>query len=171
MKRWGMLAACAAVIFVWSGTPASTAERARGESRAEATRAEARQPGRTQTAARAQRGRASYYSPDLAGRRMADGGRFDPRSDAAAHRTLPLGSKARVRNLGNGRAATVTVRDRGPHARGRILDVSPDTADRLGMKEDGVAPVEVTPVEAPRTGGGAQPRSAAGGGGSGRAPR
>lgn len=104
---------------------------------------------------------------------MADGGRFDPRSDAAAHRTLPLGSKARVRNLGNGRSETVTVRDRGPHARGRILDVSPGTAERLGRKEDGVAPVEVTPAGAPRTGGGAQPRSAAGGGsgGPGRAPR
>ena len=51
---------------------------------------------------------------------MADVGRFDPpRSDAVAHRTLPLGSKARVRNLGNGRSATVTVRDRGPRAPGR----------------------------------------------------
>ena len=171
MRSWGMLAACAAVIFVWSGAPASTAERARGERRAEATRAEARQPGRPRTAARAQRGKASFYAPSLAGRRMADGGRFDPRSDAAAHRKLPLGSKARVRNLGNGRAATVTVRDRGPHAPGRIVDVSPGTAERLGMKDDGVAPVEVTPVEAPRTGGGAQPRSGASGGGPGRARR
>jgi rare lipoprotein A len=102
---------------------------------------------------------------------MADGGRFDPRSDAAAHRTLPLGSRARVRNLGNGRSATVTVRDRGPHAPGRILDVSPGTAERLGMKGEGVAPVEVTPVGTPHTGGGAEPGSAAGGGGPGRGPR
>jgi rare lipoprotein A len=166
-----MLAACAAVIFVWSGTPASTAERARGERRAEATAAEAWQPSRQRPAARAQRGRASYYSPNLVGRRMADGGRFDPRSDAAAHRTLPLGSKARVRNLGNGRAATVTVRDRGPHAPGRIVDVSPGTAERLGMTREGVAPVEVAPVGAPRTGGGAEPESAASGGGPGRARR
>jgi rare lipoprotein A len=172
MKRLGMLAACAAAALVWSGAPAPAAERARGERRAEAPapRAEARQPNRPRTAARAQRGKASFYAPNLAGRRMADGGRFDPRSDAAAHRTLPLGSKARVRNLGNGRSETVTVRDRGPHARGRILDVSPGTAERLGMKEDGVAAVEVTPVAAPRTGGGAQPGSAAGGG-SGRGPR
>lgn len=101
---------------------------------------------------------------------MADGGRFDPRSDTAAHRTLPLGSKARVRNLQNGRTATVTVRDRGPHAPGRILDVSPGTAERLGMKEDGVAAVEVAPVEGARTGGGAEP-AAAGGGGPGRTRR
>jgi rare lipoprotein A len=172
VKHRGMLAACAAVVFVLNSAPASAAERTRGERRAEASaaRAEARRPDRPRTAARAQRGRASYYAPSLAGRRMADGGRFDPRSDAAAHRTLPLGSKAQVRNLRNGRSETVTVRDRGPHAPGRILDVSPGTAERLGMKDDGVAPVEVTP-EAPRTGGGAQPRSAAGGGGPGRGPR
>jgi rare lipoprotein A len=102
---------------------------------------------------------------------MADGGRFDPRSDAAVHRTLPLGSKARVRNLGNGRSATVTVRDRGPHAPGRILDVSPGTAERLGMKGEGVAAVEVAPLEAPRTGSGAEAGPAASGGGPGRARR
>ena len=173
MRHVGMLMACAAAALAWGGPPAAAAETARGKGPVEASspRAEGQRAARARGAGRVERGKASYYAPRLAGRRMADGGRFDPRSDAAAHRTLPLGSKARVRNLGNGRAATVTVRDRGPHARGRILDVSPDTADRLGMKEDGVAPVEVTPVEAPRTGGGAQPRSAAGGGGSGRAPR
>ena len=57
-----------------------------------------------------------------------------------------------MRNLENGRSATVTVRDRGPRARGRILDVSPGTAERLGMKGEGVAAVEVTPVEMPRPG-------------------
>ena len=104
---------------------------------------------------------------------MADGGRSDPSSDAAAHRTLPLGSTARVRNLGNGRSATVTVRDRGPHAPGRILDVSPRTAEQLGMKGEGVASVEVAPVEVPRAGGQAEPGpgSGASGGGPGRSAR
>ena len=173
MKRWGMLTACATAALVWGGAPVLAAGTARGKGRAEAStpRAEARQPSGARSATRVQRGKASYYAPRLAGRRMADGGRFDPRSDAAAHRTLPLGSKARVRNLGNGRSATVTVRDRGPHAPGRILDVSPGTAERLGMTGEGVAAVEVAPVEAPRTGGGAEPGSAAGGGGPGRARR
>ncbi len=176
MKRWGMLMACATAALVWGGAPAPGAGTARAETGrdgASAPRAEVRKlPGRTRpAAARVQRGKASYYAPGLAGRRMADGGRFDPRSDAAAHRTLPLGSKARVRNLENGRSATVTVRDRGPHAPGRILDVSPGTAERLGMKGEGVAAVEVAPLEAPRTGGGAEPGPAAGGGGSGRARR
>ena len=101
---------------------------------------------------------------------MADGGRFDPRSDAAAHRTLPLGSTAQVRNLENGRSATVTVRDRGPHAPGRVLDVSPSTAERLGMTGEGVASVEVTPVEVPQAGGQAEPRSGPAASGGGPAP-
>ena len=173
MKRWGILVACAAAALVWDG---AAAEAARGKGgRAEASsprRAEGPRAAQTRgaAAARIEQGKASYYAPyapRLAGRRMADGGRFDPRSDAAAHRTLPLGSKARVRNLENGRSATVTVRDRGPHAPGRILDVSPGTAERLGMREQGVAAVEVTPVEAPRTGGQAGPGPAASGGGPG----
>jgi peptidoglycan lytic transglycosylase len=178
MKRWGMLMACATAALVWGGAPAMAGKAARGEARAgapapraEARNAETRNPSRARPAARVQRGKASYYAPDLAGRRMADGGRFDPRSDAAAHRTLPLGSKARVTNLGNGRSAMVTVRDRGPRAPGRILDVSPGTAERLGMTGAGVAAVEVAPLEAPRTGGGAGPGSAASGGGAGRAWR
>lgn len=174
MKRWGLLTTCLAAALAWGGTPAQAAGTARGEGRAGAAapRAGAPQAGRARpAAARVQRGKASYYAPGLAGRRMADGGRFDPRSDAAAHRTLPLGSKARVRNLENGRTATVTVRDRGPHARGRIVDVSPGTAERLGMKDAGVAAVEVAPLEGPRTGGGAEPGPAAGGGGPGRGAR
>ena len=173
MKHLGMLMACVAAALVWSGPSAPAAEAARGKGRAEAPqpRAEAQRPAPVSRAGRVERGKASYYAPGLAGRRMADGGRFDPRSDTAAHRTLPLGSTARVRNLGNGRSATVTVRDRGPHARGRILDVSPGTAERLGMTGEGVASVEVTPVEVPRAGGQAEPRSgsAASGGGPGRA--
>jgi rare lipoprotein A len=168
--------ACAAAALTWGGPPAAAAETARGKGRVEVSspRAEGQRAARARGAGRGvERGKASYYAPRLAGRRMADGGRFDPRSDAAAHRTLPLGSTARVRNLENGRSATVTVRDRGPHAPGRIVDVSPGTAERLGMTGAGVAPVEVAPVEVPRAGGQAEPGpgSAASGGGSGRARR
>ena len=74
---------------------------------------------------------------------MADGGRFDPGSDTVASRTLPLGTQARVTNLRNGRSAVVSVRDRGPHRGGRILDVSPGVAARLGMPETGTAPVAI----------------------------
>ncbi len=97
----------------------------------------------------AQEGKASYYGPQFNGRRMANGERFDPRSNTAAHRTLPFGTKARVTNLENGRSAVVTVKDRGPYVRGRIIDVSPHVAERLGMKEDGVAPVQVQSIQVP----------------------
>jgi rare lipoprotein A len=91
-----------------------------------------------------QRGEASFYHPHrFTGRRMANGDRFDPRSNTAAHRTLPFGTRVEVTNLDNGLRRVVVIRDRGPHVRGRILDVSPRIADELGMREDGIAPVQL----------------------------
>ena len=96
---------------------------------------------------RPQLGKASYYGPEFAGRTMANGRRFDPGSTSVAHRTLPFGTKVLVRNLDNGRVTTATVEDRGPFIQGRIIDVSPRLAERLGMLRVGVVPVEVLPVE------------------------
>ncbi|MGG5822850.1 septal ring lytic transglycosylase RlpA family protein [Falsiroseomonas sp. HW251] len=96
-----------------------------------------------------QRGTASYYGPGFQGRPTASGERFDRNAPTAAHRSLPLGSVARVTNLETGQSETVTINDRGPYARGRIIDVSEGTAQRIGMKEDGTAPVEVTPLAVP----------------------
>jgi rare lipoprotein A len=78
---------------------------------------------------------------------MANGQRFDPASNAVAHRTLPLGTVVRVTNLSNGRSATGRVLDRGPLTRGRILDVSPRIAQDLGMMRSGIARVEIVPIE------------------------
>ncbi len=61
----------------------------------------------------------------------------------AAHRTLPFGSHVRVTNLDNGRYTVVTIVDRGPFARGRIIDVSTVAADVLGMRQAGVAHVRL----------------------------
>lgn len=61
----------------------------------------------------------------------------------AAHKTLPFGSRVRVVNLDNGRSAIVTIVDRGPFARGRIIDVSTYTAGVLGMIRSGVAHVRL----------------------------
>jgi rare lipoprotein A len=96
---------------------------------------------------RALRGKASVYSRRLAHRPMADGTPLDPDADVAASKQLPLGSRARVTNLRNGRSAEVEIRDRGPYVPGRIIDLSPRTAAKLGFK-DGVVPVEVTPLGA-----------------------
>lgn len=83
---------------------------------------------------------------------MADGTPFNPASNAAASKTLSLGTTARVTNLKNGRTTMVKIRDRGPHRAGRIIDVSPESADALGMKRDGVAPVAIAPLTPPLTG-------------------
>jgi len=97
---------------------------------------------------RTQVGKASWYGGDLHGRRTASGKRFDQNRLTAASRTLPLGSRARVTNLDNGRSVEVEITDRGPFARGRILDVSRAAAHALGMVEDGTARVRVEPIVA-----------------------
>lgn len=94
-------------------------------------------------------GIASYYGRKFAGRTMADGSKMRPESDNAAHRTLPLGTTALVTNLSNGRSAVVTIRDRGPFVKGRIIDVSPRTASLLGLVEAGLARVSVMPLTLP----------------------
>lgn len=92
-------------------------------------------------------GVASYYARHFTGRRMANGGRFDPHSDTIAHRTLPFGTRVQVTNLNNGRTATGVVLDRGPWTRGRIVDLSPRIAQNLDMIRSGIARVEVVPIE------------------------
>ncbi len=99
------------------------------------------------------KGKASYYSRRFNGKRMADGTPMKPQSNNAASRTLPLGTTARVTNLENGKSAVVEIRDRGPYVRGRTIDVTPRTAEELGFKKQGVAPVEVAPIEVPQVDG------------------
>jgi rare lipoprotein A len=88
-------------------------------------------------------GRASWYA--LASL-TASGEMMDASALTAAHRTLPLGSYARVENLDNGRSVLVRINDRGPFAKNRIIDLSKAAAHELDMVEDGVAKVRVRPV-------------------------
>ncbi|RZI40676.1 septal ring lytic transglycosylase RlpA family protein [Herbaspirillum sp. HC18] len=94
-------------------------------------------------------GKASYYGKEFHGKKMADGTPMNPESNIAASKTLPLGTKAQVTNLENGKSEVVEIRDRGPYVAGRIVDVSPKVAEKLEMKRDGVATVEVKPLEIP----------------------
>ena len=89
------------------------------------------------------KGKASWYGPGFAGRKTANGERFNPRALTAAHRTLPFGTKVRVTNLANGKSVVVRINDRGPYAGGRIIDLSKAAARRIGMLKQGVARVEV----------------------------
>lgn len=91
-------------------------------------------------------GKASYYSSRHHGRRTASGERFNMHALTAAHRSLPFGSRVKVTNLRNQRSVVVRINDRGPYARGRIIDVSRKAAERLGMLGSGVAPVRLERV-------------------------
>jgi rare lipoprotein A len=95
-------------------------------------------------------GKASIYAKKFANRKMANGRRMDPNDNNAAHKTLPLGTRALVKNLENGKSAIVTIEDRGPHVPGRIVDLSPATAEEIGLeRKKGLAKVEVVPLEVP----------------------
>jgi rare lipoprotein A len=85
-----------------------------------------------------QSGIASIYSTE-SGSKTASGQKLDPGALTAAHRSLPFGSKVRVTNRSNGRSVVVTVIDRGPFVRGRLIDVTPAAARVLGFS--GTAPV------------------------------
>lgn len=97
-----------------------------------------------------QTGAASWYGEQYHGKITASGEPFDMYDLTAAHPTLRLGTLVRVTNLHNGQTVTVRINDRGPFARGRIIDVSYSTARILGFLKDGVQRVRLDFQECPR---------------------
>lgn len=92
-------------------------------------------------------GQASWYGPGFHGKRTSSGDRFDQNALTAAHDWLPLGTKIRVTTQETGRSVVVTVTDRMPPKRLRIIDVSRGAAAQLGIVSSGVGMVTLT--EAP----------------------
>jgi rare lipoprotein A len=90
-----------------------------------------------------QEGVASWYSPQVSPKPTADGERHDATELTAAHPSLPLGTQVLVTDLATGRSVVVRISDRGPHARGRIIDLSTAAAKALDMRQDGVARVRL----------------------------
>lgn len=91
-----------------------------------------------------EKGLASWYNyPGQRRRPTASGEIFDSGAMAAAHKTLPLPCMVEVTNLDNGRKVKVRVNDRGPYVSGRIIDLTPAAADKLGFRGKGVAHVRV----------------------------
>lgn len=90
-----------------------------------------------------QRGKASFYSRRATGARTSSGERLHHDSLTCAHKTYPFGTLLRVKNPGNGKEVIVRVTDRGPHSRGRIIDLSWGAARELGIINQGIALVEV----------------------------
>jgi rare lipoprotein A len=91
-----------------------------------------------------QTGLASVYSHE-SGNRTASGQRLNPGDLTAAHRSLPIGTKVKVTNKRNGQSVVVTINDRGPFVRGRVIDVTPAAAQALGFS--GVTQVIVARAE------------------------
>lgn len=89
-------------------------------------------------------GIASWYGPTFYGKHTANGEIFDANMLSAAHRTLPMPVNVRVTNLDNGHSLVVRVNDRGPFAKGRIIDVSERAAQLLDFYKQGTARVRVT---------------------------
>lgn len=92
-------------------------------------------------------GMASWYGPGFHGKTTASGKRYDMNAMTAAHKTLPFGTRVRVTNLENDRSVTLTINDRGPFVKGRIIDVSRKASEKLGFKTKGKARVRVQVID------------------------
>jgi rare lipoprotein A len=90
-------------------------------------------------------GHASWYGPGFDGRKTASGERFSRHALTAAHKTLPLHSRVLVTNLANHESVVVTINDRGPFVRGRLIDLSQAAARAIGIR--GVGRVEITDLQ------------------------
>ncbi len=88
-------------------------------------------------------GTASFYGSRHHGKRTASGEPFNQNGLTAAHRTLPFGTRVKVTNLKNERSVVVRINDRGPHTRGRLIDISKAAAQQLDMIRSGTARVRV----------------------------
>lgn len=92
-------------------------------------------------------GTASWYGPGFQGKKTASGERFNQNELTAAHPTLPIGSKAEVKNLETGKAVEVEINDRGPFVKGRDIDLSRAAAKEVGLtKKKGTAKVAIEPT-------------------------
>jgi rare lipoprotein A len=90
---------------------------------------------------------ASWYGKKFQGRKTSSGELFDLNKLTAAHKTLPLGSLVYLKVKKTGRSVLVRINDRGPWIKGRDFDLSEAAAERLGVKRDGIAPVEAAMLE------------------------
>jgi rare lipoprotein A len=88
-------------------------------------------------------GAGSFYSNRLTGKKTASGGRFTQHDFTAAHQSLPFGTIVKVTNMDNGLSIKVAIDDRGPFAKGRVIDLSSAAAQALGIHEEGIATVKL----------------------------
>lgn len=128
MKRLALLALVAAGCATGARPPSSTIHEVSPHS---------------QTVTRTEEGLASWYGKEQHGKLTANGEHFDMYALTAAHKKLKMQTRVRITNKANGRSVIVRINDRGPYARGRIIDLSYAAAKVLEMLDRGVAPVLV----------------------------
>lgn len=92
-------------------------------------------------------GLASFYSDAFEGKKTASGDIYKSSKMTAAHRTLPFGTQVKVTNLSNNKSVTVTVNDRGPFVKDRIIDLSKAAAVKLDYIDQGVTKVKIEPIK------------------------
>lgn len=92
-------------------------------------------------------GQASWYGNKYHGRLTASGERYDMRAYTAAHRTLPFGAIVRVTNTANNKTVDVKINDRGPFAKGRVIDLSHKSFEQIGDVKKGLAPVRIEIID------------------------
>ncbi len=100
-----------------------------------------------QTRAKPAAVRASFQGDKTAGHLTASGEPYDPDELTAASKTLPIGSEVLVTNPKTGKSVKVRINDRGPHVRGRSLDLSTRAAEELGITKNGVARLKIRRVD------------------------
>jgi rare lipoprotein A len=120
----------AGVVVLWAAVSATVAHADRPERHVESALGVWRQSGK-----------ASWYGPGFNGHRAACGSIYDEMASTAAHLHFPCGTVLRVTNPRNGRSEIVTITDRGPYVRGRVIDLSRGTARRLGLETAGLGEV------------------------------
>jgi rare lipoprotein A len=91
-------------------------------------------------------GTASWYD-EGAGKQAANGGVVNSAALAAAHPSLPFGTRVLVENLRNGREATVVINDRGPFTGGRVIDLTRAAAEQLAFVDGGVTRVRISTLK------------------------
>ena len=143
----GFVIVACAVVMPWPAPAASPSSGAASDA------PKKHKPGKAKAKARAhgdgstpRRGLASYYSKHLAGRKTSSGQPYDPKAMTAAHRSLPMGTRLKVVNPRNDKSVVVTVNDRGPVPKNRMIDLSNAAAKQLGMTKSGVTRVETEVV-------------------------
>jgi rare lipoprotein A len=91
-------------------------------------------------------GKASYYATKFQNRKTANGERFSNYSMTAAHKSLPFGTKVIVTNRNNSKKVKVTINDRGPYVKGRIIDLTQAAFSKIEKLDKGIAEVKIRVV-------------------------